>query len=634
MSEEEQNKIEDLKKVLYSPNAKLPDTMILDLHQHPSGIKKEWEQEPVDTTPEPENPKKFSLIILMISAVFFVCSVFFALYIYFKGDNVISTQNIAVDISGPVTVNAGEPLLLDITVTNNNETPLILADLVLEYPKGTKNPVDKVSDLVRERISVGTVAPHQTVRKETSALVFDEEGSTVKIKYFLEYRLENSGGVFNAEGTYDVAIGSSPVALKVDMLKEVNSDQDLVLDVLVTSNSSEIVKDLLLKGEFPTGFEIKSTTPSPLPNKSVWDLGDIEPKGERKIKVIGTLNGSQNEEKTFKFVIGGKSVENESVIEKPFLNLAKSIILKKPFLSIGLLVDKGNDVIKSGKTIENLVTFQNNLSVPITDVVIEARLKGDMVVKESVEAEKGFYRASTDTLSWTKIESPALASIAAGKTSNVYFNYILLGAFAKEAANLKNQEVLVDITVRGKRLSEDNVPETIESTITRKVKIATEARFNTIVNHYEGPFKNVGVYPPKVEATTEFAITWAVTNSLNNIEGAKIEATLPSYVEWLGNTTPTSEKIIYDKDSRTITWEIGKILAGGGISGSLRKVSFQVGLTPSLSQVGESPSVVNLATFTGRDTFTGKDVTLSNNPVTIAVPTESKFEFDNDHVVK
>ncbi len=634
MNTEEENKIEDLKQVLYSPNAKLPDTMILDLHKHATGVKEKWEEEPEVVTQNTSNPKRFSMIVLMVSAVFFVGSVLFASFIYFKGDNVISSSNIAVAITGPVSVAAGEPLPLDITITNNNDTPLILADLLLEYPKGTKNPIDKTSDLLRERIPVGTIAPHQTVRKETNALVFDEEGSRPEIKYMLEYRLENSGGVFTYDGLYNVVIGSSPVALKVDMLKEINADQDLVLNVTVTSNSNEVVKDLLLQAQFPAGFELKSATPVALTNTSVWNLGDIEPKGERKIKIVGMLTGSEDEEKTFRFTIGGKDTKNETVIDKPFVNLAESIMLKKPFISIGLAVDRGEQSIKSGKSVDNVITFQNNLAVPVTDVEIVAKLKGDMIMKESVAADGGFYRASTDTLVWTNVESPKLTSIASGKSNSVFFNYSLLSAFSKNATGLKNQEVLVDITVSGKRLSEDNVPEIIKSTITKKVQIQSDARFNTIVNHFEGPFKNSGPYPPKVETTTEFAVTWTLTNSLNILEESKIEATLPAYVNWLGQTTPTSEKIIYSPDSRKIIWDIGKVLPGGGTAGSFRKVTFKLGVTPSLGQVGQAPDIVNLATFSARDTFAGTDLKLINIPATISVPTEANFEFGKDKVSK
>lgn len=631
---QDESKIEDLKEVLYSRTSKLPDTMILDLHQHETQVKSDWEKEP-EVEEAPKDPKKLPMIFLMGASVFFVLSILFAIFMYFSGGNTISSGNIAIDVVGPLSIGAGEPLVLDIAITNNNETPLILADLLVEYPKGSREIDDKVTELARERISIGTIEPHQTIRKTIGARLFDEEGNRPEIKYSLEYKLESSGSTFTYDGAYPLEIGAAPVALTVNMLEEVNADQEFVADILVTSNSSDVVKDLLLKLDTPTGFEFKSANPVSLPNKLVWNLGDLEPKGERKITIRGTIVGSQSEEKTFRFSIGGKSKDSETVIEKPFINLSKSLIIKQPFLAIDLFTDGGGDnsqVVQAGKVVQQRIDFQNNLKVPITDAVIEVKLKGDLVLKRSVDAELGFYRANEDKIVWTKIEQPKLASLTPSKSNSVIFNYMLAGAFAPEATGKKNQEVLVDITVKGKRLSENNVPETITSTVTRKLRVASDVKVSNTTNHFEGPFENTGVYPPRVDQKTEFAISWSVTNSLNPLENARIEAVLPTYVTWLGKTTPTSEKVFFDEDSRKVVWEIGKILPGGGTSGSLRQLSFQVALTPSLSQIGDVPNLVNLATFSARDTFAMTDIKKTLSPSTVAIPTEPQYEFGQDEV--
>ncbi len=636
--EKEKNKIEDLKKVLYSRNSKLPDTLILDLHKHKQGTETNWKEDTskvFENIETPKQPKNFSLIIFMCASVFFVLSIFVAGFIYFRGDNIISPNNIAIDVVGPVTTPAGEPLMLEIALTNNNDMPLILADLLLEYPKGTRSTEDKVSSLTRERIPVGTIEPHQTVRKSISAILFDEEGKKPVIKYSLEYRLEDSGSVFIKDGKYEIAIGSSPVLMTVEMLKEINADQELAIDVVVKSNSKEITRDLILNVEFPAGFEMKSSTPEPFKNKTVWNLGDIEPEGERKIKIKGTVFGGESEEKYFKFAVGGQSAESEVIIDKPFLSLAKAVSIKKPFLGIDFAIAgafKNSQVMRAGNTMSSHIDFQNNLSVPITDAEIEVRLGGQMMIERTVDAQAGFYRSSENVAKWTKFELPQLESIPPGKKSSVNLNYIVSGAFSGEVSGLKNQELTFDITIRGKRLSESNVPETIESTVKRKVRIETLSRLSTEVKHFTGPFKNEGPYPSIVDKKTDYTIVWTVTNSLNEVEGAKVTTTLPSYIVWNGKTSPTAEKMVYDPDSRRLTWEIGKILPGGGVSGSLRQVSFQVSVTPSLSQAGSAINLVNLATFEAHDTFTDTDISTTNNAARNILNSEAQYALGDEKV--
>lgn len=631
----DESKIEDLKEVLYSRNSKLPDTLILDLEKHNTqDVKQAWEKEP-EVEDVPQNPKKLPMIFLMGASVFFVASILFALFMYFKGDNIISSNNITIEALGPLSVGAGEPLVVELVVTNNNNIPLILTDLLIEYPQGTRSSVDKVTELARERIPIGTIEPNQTIRKTISALLFDSEGERPQIAYSLKYRLDTSGSSFTSDGVFTVEIGSSPVSLDVSMVKEVNADQELVAEIQVTSNSNDTVKNLLLNLDAPAGFEFKSSNPQPIKNKLVWNLGDIEPQGERKIVLRGTIIGAQSEEKTFKFSIGGKGEGSDTTIEKPFVNLAKTVSIKQPFLAIDLFTNGGSDtsqVVLPGKVVQQRIDLQNNLKVPITDASIEVILKGDMVLKQSVEAGSALYRSNENKITWTKVENPKLETLAPGKSQSIIFTYMLAGAFSGEATGKKNQEVLVDVTVRGKRLSEDNVPETIVSTVSRKLKLESEVKVSNKTNHFEGPFQNSGVYPPKVEKKTDFAVTWTATNSLNNLDNAKIEAILPSYVSWLGKTTPTAEKVFYDPDSRKVTWEIGKILSGGGTSGSMRQVSFQLGFIPSISQVGETPNLVNLATFSARDTFAGTDIKESLKPSTISVESEANFEFGRDNV--
>jgi hypothetical protein len=120
----------------------------------------------------------------------------------------------------------------------------------------------------------------------------------------------------------------------------------------------------------------------------------------------------------------------------------------------------------------------------------------------------------------------------------------------------------------------------------------------------------MGPLPPKVDQTTTYTIIWSITNSYNDAENVRLVAQLPAYVEWEGIFSPSTENIFFNQTTNQIIWEIDKVSAGAGFSTSPREVAFRVAMTPSLSQIGESPSLIGQLSAQGRDDFAG--VTLSD----------------------
>ena len=75
----------------------------------------------------------------------------------------------------------------------------------------------------------------------------------------------------------------------------------------------------------------------------------------------------------------------------------------------------------------------------------------------------------------------------------------------------------------------------------------------------------------------------------------------------------------YDAGQRTITWDLGTLPAGVGVSFPQYEANFQISITPSLNQVGETVPLLKSVRFEGVDTFTKErilrtipDVTTSN----------------------
>jgi len=147
-------------------------------------------------------------------------------------------------------------------------------------------------------------------------------------------------------------------------------------------------------------------------------------------------------------------------------------------------------------------------------------------------------------------------------------------------------------------------------------------------HYHDNPFGVSGAVPPQAGKETTYAILFTVTNTTSKIQNAKLTAMLPNYVRSLGPTmyAPLSEKITFNQDDGSLTWIIGDINPGVGVNGAPpRQAAIAVGFTPSTSQIGTQPAILQNITLSGTDAATGADVSRSADNVTTNLVNDRGF---------
>lgn len=187
--------------------------------------------------------------------------------------------------------------------------------------------------------------------------------------------------------------------------------------------------------------------------------------------------------------------------------------------------------------------------------------------------------------------------------------------------------------MRGKRLSEQNVPEKIDSTLIRKVKISSDLVLSSGGKYSTGPFQNTGPIPPRAEEETTYTIVWYVNNSSNQVSNVQVTASLPSYVEWMGTVSPANEEVMFNPVGGLITWNLEEVSPGTGTVLPRREIAFQVKILPSLSQLGRSPVLVNEQTITGFDRFVEREISSVVGAITTRI-SEPGFNPNTDSTVQ
>ncbi len=639
LSEHEKEKIERLRRAMYSRSLspKLQDRERRPLGAPQEGIGEEFTEVQEKVAGIRVAPQAIGLArtalwwLLGASLVFFIGAIAFFGYFFLWGGGSLaaSPNNISISVSGPPQIEGGAPTELQIVVVNRNKVALELAELVITYPQGTRSPTDFATDVQTQRVPLGTIEAGGTRQGTVSAVFAGSESEAANVKLELEYRIGGASALFIASSSYDVAFSSSPLSLAVSGNNETISGQPVEINISVASNANAPVRDVLLTAQYPFGFKFTSASPAPRSDSPArsgfWELGDMAPGQNRLITVRGTLSGEQGDDRVFHFTAGTrKEATATSTIERLLADNAFTVSISKPFLGLAVSVGDASGpgvTVSPGDNVPVSVTWENNLPVAIQDAVIVAKLSGLQIDGSTVHTVDGFYRSSDGIVLWDKTTSGgALANLAPGARGKVGFTFQMPKSDALKG--IVNPRLDISINAAGKRTSQSGVPENLQATANQRISVASDLGLAVQGLYYSNPFGSVGPMPPKAGTETTYAVVFTVTNTTNKIEKGFITAKLPPYVRWIGIYSPGSEKVYIDgkvyvqgqivyapagdpcQGYSGICWSIGDIEAGVGLNGTQpRQVAVAIGLTPSTSQVGQEPALLQNIKLAGIDTL-------------------------------
>lgn len=609
--------VDGLRKKLYSRGEEIGEHERSKLTPEDSEVPVAWEPRQAGVPREtPQSALRFGMPqvtgmsiatkFLFGSFIFFVAAAAFSVYYFFGGGNFISSQNIDIQIVAPSLVDSGSVTQMQYIVTNRNASPLLLADLVIEYPPGTRDPENPEREKLHERQSIGAIAPGVQVKRTSSAVFFGQEGLPQPIEVRLEYSVPNSNAVFEKRSSSMITLGSSPITIEVDMPTETVTGEEFTTTITLRSNSTSRVENVVLEARYPFGYSVRSANPRPAAG-ALWHVGDMEPNETYVLTLRGTMTGSDGDEKVFTFLAGQNDDDTDTTVAVPFISVPHSLTVQKPFIggTISINGKTGSTVAApAGESLAGVITWRNNLTEPIQDVEIVVTLSGPMLDKNRISSGSGFYQSSNSTIIWTKQQDPALASVAPGAESTVQFSFATLVP-GTGGVVYSNPTVGVTLSVRGSRQNSVGVPEEVVAAATTNVQLASALALGASVTHTGGP------NPPQANEQSTYRIEWTARNSSNAVANTNVSTILPPYVDYVSGTGTT-----YDVGSRTVRWSIGELAAGAGYTGESVQTSFEVRFNASATHVGGAAALTGSSVLQGTDRFAQIQVSATAQPVT------------------
>ncbi len=532
-----------------------------------------------------------------------------ALVFFFMGRGSFGEGRVELKIEGPKEISAGELVSYKIKYANNNKIPLSGVKLSFFYPPDAIVARDNnILNITNENFDLGELKSGESGEKTLTAFVVGDRGNIKTARAALTFKPSNLSSIFKKEASLATTITTLAVPLTLVAPPTAINGQNISYLIDYRNQSSEDLRDLRFQVRYPGGFKSSRYSPQPTSRsqgQDVWAIPALKQGEGARITIQGALSGSERETKTISVVLQKKITTATGDNYVDFEKTEASSVIASPILSVGLTVNDSADyTAHAGDLLRYKANLKNNSDSAITGLNFSVRLDGSMFDFASVRSD-GFFDSRASTIYWNGSTVPALNNLGANQSAAIEFEARLkssfsgsLGAresFVKATAHLETPNVPADLDMD--KLTADG------ELVTR---ISSSPTFAQKVFLNDSVFGSSGPFPPKVNSKTAFTIRWNLVNPSSDLSSAKVTATLMPGVVWeeRARVNGSQPQPVYNSGQRTVTWDLGTLPAGIGVTFAQYEADFQISITPSVNQVGGVVPLLKNVQFEGTDTFT------------------------------
>lgn len=557
-------------------------------------------------------------IVALIGSAFFIRRLLF-----------VDTK-VSLSVEGPKNVASAESVMFSFQYTNTNWVTLHNAEIVVSFTKSfhpETNGKWTVAD-TKLVIPIGDIASRSTGRVDVSGRFFGSKGDLSYLDASLHYSPSQMSEVFSYDTRYGVSISTSPLALDVSAPQMAATGDTVEYLINYENQDNGAFSNIRVKAEYPDTFQFVSSNPAPSEGTGVWYVGDLAPKTAGKIRITGILTGARDEVKPAKFSIGYLQGDGNFL---SYNTMTQSTRIASSPLVINQWVDDSRDVTTTlGSVLTYRITYKNEGSIGLRDAIITFDFDTSVLDFSRMQKRSGYFNAEKNELVWKASDIPELSVLDPGESGEITFTVPVL----TEVQNVPGKHFGIRTIAR---IDSPDVPtpagsNKIIASNALSVRLSSAIDLAVKGRYYDAPIANAGPIPPKVGLQTTYALTFGLTNSFNDLSGARVVASLPSGVRYTGKISPDSETVTFNSRTNELVWEIGNFTAGG--TETKREVTVQVALIPAPSDVNNDIRLMSRAVFSAKDSFTGEQIKKEQGEKTTALPEDTKMTSAGYQVVK
>ena len=539
--------------------------------------------------------KKIIFIVLAL-----VIIIGFAVY-WMSRESIFSKEILRLEILGPDTAKAGDEIEYTIKYKNNG-------NFVLQTPKLIFNmPDDSMTEDGRTRITqdLKDIYPGGEELVKIKTRLLGKEGDLKTASASISYMPKNLTVRYESNTTFTTKISSVPITLDFDLPTKVEKGKDLQYSINYFSNIDYPLENLSIKIDPVNGFDFISSDPSSL-DHSEWRLQTLNKAQGGRISIKGKISAGDNQSLAFSASLGIWQNGSFLVIKQTSVDVQ----VIQPLLFISQQVNgSGSYVASPGEVLNYKITFKNIGSSSFDNLFMIARLDGVALDMSTIQAQGGRAQPNDNMIVWDSNQNPQLRRLDTQQEGEVNFSVRVKNDWVPSGADSNNMVITDEINI---------------SQIVQKftVKVNSGLVISQKAYYQNSSISNSGQIPPKVGSSTTYTITWDIKNYFSDTKNVKVKAVLPQNVSLTGKIMPQdqSSSFAFDSASREIVWSAGDILAGTGVNGDPVTLSFQVSITPIVSQKGSVAPLIGQVQISGENQFTNTIITAQDSGVSTGLP--------------
>lgn len=610
---EKKSEIEEVKTEIIVPDEKSDDAIILEpqkldvkkggniiigtLNVFTDPAKKRWQKH---YHPKNRNWHIHLIIDVILGAV--ILALIAANIFILTGAEMGISRKVEISIQlEPTDIVSGENLSYVIDYKNNSKTKLNNAKLTINFPQEFVLNETIPSTIFTDHTNtfdLGEIDSGGNGQLKLIGIIWGEVGSQQKITATLNFQPENSALRKQKTVGASYNITDSRVSVELELPDKISNGQKIDGLIKYKNDSDFDIEEVIIMSNLKdNNFNFEFSAPAL--TGDLWTIKNLKANSEGQINFSGRFVADKNI----------NQIENKISL-KISLN-GNELIQDQTSQNTEIVHSKLNLNLKSNETMINLgeeviyqINYENKENFDLENVIITINFNLALANGEN-------------KVIFTKVNTPQLAKIAQGQVGEIELKIKTSTSIEQLTTSDKNLNLLSFAQATYTRPDDSNL-EIFGFSQRLSQKINTDLNLKAFVRYYtdEGDQLGLGPLPPVVDSATKYWIFFNIKNNYNDTENILVTANLSDNVLWTEQISTTQDQAInFNPNNKQISWEIAKVVAPSDFFPSVG-AAFEVELTPTENQVGQTANLIENIQISGTDNFTGQQITEIINNIT------------------
>ncbi len=582
---------------------------------------------------------------LLLAAVVAVAGATYGVTRWYRVARMVHKEQIDLTVQGPERITSGDEVRVTVGLKNASRVGWENVTVVLETPDGftVKSavpapagapPTPSPSGAPAPRAvtwAVGNLPARASTDLSVAGRLVGEEGTSALFTGLVTLTPANRTTAPPPKTALaSVALAGIPIDLSLDVPQRASSGTPIVVHVAYQNRTANDLEGARIVLEVPQGFTVSASSPPVAGRELAWELPAVPPQAQGEITVSGTIEGDPDTTKPFVARVGFLTPDGRFLVQR---QVQRSLEIARAALSMTQAMNGERDLLKAnpGDEVQGRVVYKNTGTGGLREVIVKLTFEGTGLDVGSVRVQGGFFSSRQKTITWSTASSPQLRALRPGEAGELAYSFKLLPVAGLPFASEKDRNFQLVTQAVGDSPDLPTPPGAPKEVVTDRFELLINSVPAIVLGAFfddgrAGLPVSQGPLPPQVGKETILTVRARITNTSNELIDGTYQTVLPEGVRWVGKEYHTTGTMRFNERTRDVTWTIPLLAARAGAALPAPEFAFQVGITPSLNQVGSEVPLTRGHVFEATDAFTTSRLRAEGEAVTTRTVDEKNAE--------